>query len=102
MKRCKCTLAERMVGDGCEVCNPEMALEVAKDTIETLDTEIARLRRKVAYYIREARKWRRQAKMAHGLAAQWYIDRIEAVRNARSDDFDITIQQEPTEDKSNE
>lgn len=36
---CKCNMRERLVGDGCEVCNPAKALEYAKGTIE--DTEEA-------------------------------------------------------------
>jgi len=31
MSDCNCTLRERLVGDGCEVCNPELAKELAED-----------------------------------------------------------------------
>ena len=34
--QCKCNMRERLVGDGCEVCNPAKALEYAKDEIERL------------------------------------------------------------------
>lgn len=33
---CKCNLREKLVGDGCEVCNPSKALENAKEEIERL------------------------------------------------------------------
>lgn len=33
---CKCDLRTRLVGDGCEICNPAKALEYAKETISDL------------------------------------------------------------------
>ena len=35
---CKCNLREKLVGDGCESCNPAKALEYAKETIADLET----------------------------------------------------------------
>lgn len=29
-KVCECSLRTRLVGDGCEICNPELADELAK------------------------------------------------------------------------
>ena len=31
---CKCSLRERLVGDGCDVCNPELAADLAKEQKE--------------------------------------------------------------------
>jgi hypothetical protein len=40
MSECKCNLREKLVGDGCEVCNPTKALEYAKDTIAELESRL--------------------------------------------------------------
>lgn len=51
-QECRCNFREKMVGDGCEVCNPAKALEYAKGTIATLEKqcdellELAKLARK--------------------------------------------------------
>lgn len=37
---CKCTLAQRAVGDGCDVCNPTQALEYAREEIESLRQQL--------------------------------------------------------------
>lgn len=41
-KVCKCTIHQSIVGDGCEVCNPALALECAKDQIAELKQDVAR------------------------------------------------------------
>jgi len=42
-KECNCDLRTRLVGDGCEVCNPELALEHARDEITDLVDLVAAL-----------------------------------------------------------
>jgi hypothetical protein len=55
MSECKCNLRTRLVGDGCERCNPQMAIDILKERLEELRAaadqadeeyraEIARLR----------------------------------------------------------
>lgn len=40
MSECKCNVREKLVGDGCEVCNPAKALEYAKGTIADLEDRL--------------------------------------------------------------
>ena len=44
MSECKCSMAIKVFGDGCEVCNPAQALWYAKGTIEDQANEIEWLR----------------------------------------------------------
>ena len=40
MSACECDLREKLVGDGCEICNPVKALEYAKETITDLEARL--------------------------------------------------------------
>ena len=31
MKPCRCTFAQKLAGDGCEICNPERAKELSEE-----------------------------------------------------------------------
>lgn len=42
---CKCDMRTKLVGDGCEACNPEKSLECAKQTIADLEEENEKLRK---------------------------------------------------------
>jgi hypothetical protein len=38
-KRCKCTFAQYMVGDGCRYCNPQEYIDKLQDIIEDMEKE---------------------------------------------------------------
>jgi hypothetical protein len=44
MSECKCDLRTRLVGDGCETCNPQMAIDLLKEQSREQAEEIASLR----------------------------------------------------------
>lgn len=43
--KCKCTLSQRLMGGGCDICNPALAYEHACETIADQEKEIAALRK---------------------------------------------------------
>ena len=43
MSECNCSMRTKVLGDGCEVCNPIQALEYAKDAIADLTAENERM-----------------------------------------------------------
>jgi hypothetical protein len=52
-KKCKCDLRTKLVGDGCDICNPELALDHARDYIKDLEDEIEVLKE-------EIREWKKE------------------------------------------
>lgn len=43
-KKCKCNLREKLVGDGCDICNPAKALEYARAALAEAEKDAARYR----------------------------------------------------------
>lgn len=62
MSACKCDFRTRMVGDGCDVCNPAKALEYTKDIIAEQEAEIERLNSCLRYEQHRA-AFEREARM---------------------------------------
>lgn len=44
MSGCKCDLRTRLVGDGCEQCNPQMTIDLLEEQVQEQAEEIACLR----------------------------------------------------------
>ena len=48
MKKCKCSLKTELTGDGCDVCNPALSLDLARERVEELETELTEANAKIA------------------------------------------------------
>ena len=40
--KCKCSMSQRMVGDGCQHCNPELTIEIMQERITELELQAKR------------------------------------------------------------
>lgn len=40
LPKCKCTFAQKTVGDGCQVCNPQMAIDMLSEQVEELKAKL--------------------------------------------------------------
>lgn len=70
---CICTFAQKTVGDGCDFCNPDKALDYAYDAINELEAERDALKEQIAAKDEALR----QAAMLADIASDWNLDEIE-------------------------
>jgi|LakMenEpi03Aug12_release.lakeMendotaPanAssembly.Ray.scaffolds.fasta_scaffold3236899_1 hypothetical protein len=52
---CQCGLATRLVGDGCERCNPQLAIQLLKEQVA--DMRLTDAEREAIEFFAEACKW---------------------------------------------
>lgn len=45
-RKCECSLRTKCVGDGCDICNPRMALEYALENMKELEQQLDELQAK--------------------------------------------------------
>lgn len=57
--KCQCKLATRLVGDGCQYCNPQLAIDILEEKLEELrltDEERWFIERHIEYLIQWTRE----------------------------------------------
>jgi|GEM_PF-2988825 len=87
---CKCTFAQRMAGDGCDICNPSLALEHAKDRIAELEVTLGKAQE-------DAKRYRFLAADCRKTSEHWggrwsiVIDGPAPEMPDREEDFDASI-----------
>jgi hypothetical protein len=84
VSKCNCSTAVKVLGDGCESCNPELALEYAKQTIDDLTEE------NLAIAI-QAKSLREALQTCNALPGDYYfnVDMVDAALSCRYDECEI-------------
>jgi hypothetical protein len=68
---CKCDMRTGLVGDGCEDCNPKLALEIAEERIAELEEANKRLQGDLSNWMQTADSAVKRAFAAEAEVARW-------------------------------
>ena len=79
-ERCKCTLRESLLGEGCKMCKPYLHIEKLESTLENAEGEITNLEIRITQLESDLAESQKVIKVVDGLVtakgryhtAQWY------------------------------
>ena len=82
--KCDCNMRTRLVGDGCEKCNPEMTIEYLRDQAVELELGLAGAQERIAELEAEAREQARLLGISGSVEARLLARVAELGRDARA------------------
>ncbi len=86
-ERCKCTLRESLLGDGCKMCKPYLHIEKLESTLENAEGEITNLEIRITQLESDLAEAQKVIKVVDSLVtakgryhtAQWYQKMVTAL-----------------------